>query len=187
MAFLTSQDNCERIFEFNFYQNLLDNFFCHMTRLRGCTCPICNFAELVYIYEALAIISKMPICRPSPYLVKSKVKLRFWWLHQSSHSRNMRSLRKISKSISSQTIYQNSGPINRRFFTIFRFKIYLLLEVKFQKRPKFFHSTPSYMPEICKNHFYKFRCRLENMFFRKKMCSDFFESRLKRKSGKHWR
>jgi hypothetical protein len=48
--------------------------------------------------------SKMPICRPSLYPMKSKVNLRFWWPHQSSHSRTRRSFREISKSISSQTI-----------------------------------------------------------------------------------
>ena len=29
------------------------------------------------------------------------------------------------------------------------------------------------MPKICKSHFLKFPCRLENIIFRKKMCSDF--------------
>ena len=57
--------------------------------------------------EPLAIIPKMLICRPSLNLGKSKVKLKFWWLHQSSHSSNRRSLREISKSISSETIYRN--------------------------------------------------------------------------------
>ena len=53
--------------------------------------------------EALLIIPKKPICRPSLDLVKLKVKLKFWWLH----SRNMRALCKISKSSSSQTIYHD--------------------------------------------------------------------------------
>jgi hypothetical protein len=64
--------------------------------------------------EAWAIIPKLPICRPRLYLVKSKVKLRFWWLHQSSHSRNRRSLRKISKSISSQN--KQTKICSERFF-----------------------------------------------------------------------
>jgi hypothetical protein len=53
------------------------------------------------------IIPNKPICRPSLDLVKSKVKLKFWWLHQSSHSGNRRLLREISKFISSETIYPN--------------------------------------------------------------------------------
>jgi hypothetical protein len=99
--------------------------------------------------EPWAIISNMPICSPSLNLVKWKVKLKFWWLHQSSQSLqeviswnfkiyllrgHIKIYQNLFKSwnktwnkqtkIRREAIYISmtefsSGPINRRFLAVF--------------------------------------------------------------------
>jgi hypothetical protein len=84
-------------------------------------------------------------------------------------------------------------PKNRRFLTILDFKA-ISSEDTFAKWLKFSQSILQSLTNILRWAFMQFPAEVRNMNFsrsrekkiRKKMCFDFFESRLKWKPRKHW-